>query len=232
MPRPDVLFALLGDVTGSSRALRQIRALAGAGAAVEVAMVGNARWPETLPGGVTLRATAAPPGRGPGFFWRSHRAMQRLMAERPARVYHASDLHILPAAAQAAHRHGGKLAYDAREWYAGVDAGAGRPWVGWGWGRVERVFAPRADLVMTVNEAIADLLVSRAGVERVHVMYNVAGAPAADRTGALRRRLDIPDTLPLVLYQGLFRHGRGLLELLDAVESVPDVALVLIGEGP
>src|SRR5690606_32029844 len=38
--RPDVLFALVGDVRGSSRALRQLRALRAAGLAVEVLMLG------------------------------------------------------------------------------------------------------------------------------------------------------------------------------------------------
>ena len=232
MPSPDVLFALLGDVTGSSRALRQVRALAGAGATVEVAMVGAPRWPDALPPGVTLRAAPAPLGRGPVYFWRAHRAMRGLLSGRTARVYHASDLHVLPAARAAARRRRARLVYDAREWYTGVDAGAGRPWVGWGWGRVERAFAPRADLVMTVNEAIADLLKQRAGVDRVHVMYNVSATAPAPRTGELRRRLGLADDRPLVIYQGLFRQGRGLFELLRAVEAVADAAVVFIGDGP
>jgi glycosyltransferase involved in cell wall biosynthesis len=158
--------------------------------------------------------------------------MQTLLAERPARVYHASDLHILPAVQSAARRRGARLVYDAREWYRGIDAGAGRPWVGRGWALVERAFAPRADLVLTVNEAIADLLVARAGAERVHVMYNVSAADPAVRTGALRRRLGLSDDRPLVLYQGLFRHGRGLFELVDALAQISDASLVLIGDGP
>jgi len=233
--RPDVLLALLGDVTGSSRALRQLRALAGAGASIEVAMVGQARWPEALPRGTVLHALPAPAGRGPAYFWRAHRALAEHLAARPASVYHASDLHVLPAAAGAARRRGARLVYDAREWYRGVDAAAGRPWVGWGWGAIERRYAPRADLVLTVNDAIARLLVDRAGAERVTVMYNVSapargGSPAP--SGALRRRLGIDDRAPLVLYQGLLRAGRGLFELLSAVAEVDGANAVLIGDGP
>ena len=38
--------------------------------------------------------------------------------------------------------------------------------------------------------------------------------------------------MPLVIYQGLFRHGRGLRELLDAVAEIEQAAVVLVGEGP
>jgi glycosyltransferase involved in cell wall biosynthesis len=230
--RPDVLFALLGDVTGSSRALRQIRALVEAGVRVDVAMVGSPRWPEALPESVAVSALPAPAGRGPAFFWRAHRALAAHALDRPAGVFHASDLHVLPAMAAAARKHTARLVYDAREWYRGIDAGAGRPWVGAAWGLVERRFAPRADLVMTVNDSIGRLLSERAGARRVHVMHNVTPATPAGRTGELRKRLGMSDDQPLVLYQGLFREGRGLIELMDAVAGLENVAIALIGEGP
>ena len=219
----------LGDPTGSSRALRQIRQLRGAGASVRVLGVGAARQPAALDG---LRMLPRPAGRGPAFFWAAHRAVAAALAGERAGVVHASDLHVLPAAAAAAARWRAPLVYDAREWYAGLDASAGRPWVRWLWTAVERRWAPRADLVLTVNGAIADRLAAERGLVRPTVVHNVAaGAPRAP-TGALRARLGL-DGRPLALYQGLLRPGRGLGALVDAFAdpSLAGTALVLIGEG-
>lgn len=228
----DVLFLHLGDVTGSSRALRQLRVLGAMGLRVEAVGVGPVRDAAALPAGVAYTALTAPGGRGPAFFLAAHRAVRAAAVARPARVVHASDLHVLPAAAAAARYHGARLAYDAREWYAGLDAAAGRPLVGHVWTAVEARYAPRCAVVFTVNDAIADRLAAERRIARPVVMHNVTDAPRGVRTGALRRRLGIDAAQPLVLYQGLFRTGRGLPHLVDALVDVPDAALVLIGEGP
>ncbi len=236
---PHVLFVHLGDTTGSSRALRQIRALAGAGYRVTVvdAPLGAAarRAPDALPAGVRLVTVPVPARRGPALFVAAHRAFSRtlseVVADGRADVVHASDLHILPAAASAARRLGARLVYDAREWYAGLDSAHGRPWVGRAWGAVEARWAPRADAVLTVNDAIADRLAGARRIAGPVVLPNVSDAPLRAPTGELRREVGVPEA-PLVLYQGLFRDGRGLIQLVDAMADVPEAHLVLIGEGP
>ncbi|HEX8385428.1 MAG TPA: glycosyltransferase family 4 protein [Rubricoccaceae bacterium] len=229
--RADVLFLHFGDVTGSSRALRQLRVLSGMGLRVEAVGVGPVRDAGALPDGVAYTALPAPGGRGPAVFWAAHRAVRAAALDRPARVVHASDLHVLPAAAAAAGRHGARLAYDAREWYAGLDASAGRPLVGRVWAAVESRYAPQCSVVFTVNGAIADRLAAERRIARPVVMHNATDAPRGARTGALRKRLGIDAAQPIVLYQGLFRPGRGLPHLVDALVDVPDAVLVLIGEG-
>jgi glycosyltransferase involved in cell wall biosynthesis len=235
--RPDVLFALVGDVRSSSRALRQLRALRTLGLTVEVLTFGpplTDRLGEGLPLDTRLRARVlpAPGGRGPRFFWAAHRLFRAAALAAPAAVYHASDLHLLPALAAAARRHRARLVYDAREYYAGLDVAAARPWVGLAWGAVERAFAPRADLVLTVNDAIADRLAARRGIARPVVIHNVAERWSVPERGALRVRLRLAPGRPVVLYQGLFRPGRGLDHLIAAMAGVPGADLVLIGEGP
>ncbi len=232
VPR-SVVFALLGDVTGSSRALRQLRAMADAGLAVTVTQTASPRDPGALPDGVTAQVLPVPPGGGPKAFWHAHRAVRSAAMRHPAGLYWASDLYTLPALAAAAQRHGGALAYDSRELYAGLDSAHGRPWVGTAWGTLERWVAPRADAVVTVGDAIADRLADRYGIPRPTVLYNAPEVPAApsDRT-ALRRALSLPaDGRMVVLYQGLFRDGRGLPALVEATRAVEGVRLVLIGEG-
>lgn len=226
-----MLFALLGDATGSSRALRQLRALRGAGLAVTLLGFGPMRDAAALPEGVAVRLLPLPRGRGPTFFLAADRALRRATRALPARLCLASDLYVLPALAAAARRHGARLVYDARELYAALDATAGRPLVGRAWDALEHAFAHRADAVLTVCDSIADRLAARHGIARPHVFYNAPDHTAAPpRTDALRARLGL-DARPIVLYQGLFRQGRGLPALLRAAAGVPDVQLVLVGEG-
>ncbi len=207
VPLPDVLFLHLGDVTGSSRALRQIATMAAMGLRVAAVGFGAPRDADALPSGVDYTALPFPAGRGPQMFWAAHRAVRAAALARPARLVWASDLHVLPAAAAAARRHRARLAYDAREWYEGVDSAAGRPLVGLAWATVEARAAPRCDAVFTVNDAIADRLAAERRIARPVVLHNGSDAPRAPRTGALRRRLGIADGQPLVLYQGLLPRG-------------------------
>ena len=175
-----------------------------------------------------------PPGGGPLGFWRAHRTVRAAARATPAGLYLASDLYTLPALAAAAERHGGALVYDARELYDALDSTHDRPYVGRFWAAVEDRYAPRADAVLTVGEAIADRLAARTGIiDRPIVLYNApALAEGPVDPGALRRELGLPDDgRVVVLYQGLFREGRGLSALVEAARRVEGVRLVLIGEG-
>lgn len=236
MPSPlpyDLALVLLGDVSTSSRALRQVRALVDAGARVLTLGVGPLRDPAALADGVDVQTVEAPAVRGPAYFAAAHRALRRALRTVRARTILASDLHVLPACAATAAASGARLAYDAREYYPGLDA-AGRPWVRWAWGAIERRHISRADRVFTVNGAIADAMGSRYGIAQPTVVRNVSDAPpdGLPATGDLRARLGLDTEAPLVLYQGLFREGRGLLPLADAMRDIPEAALVCIGEGP
>ncbi len=225
------MFALVGDVTGSSRALRQLRELAALGVETTVVQTAEPRDPDALPEPVRLRVERVA-GSGPRMFWHAHRAVRRAALARPAGLYLASDLYTLPALAGAARHHGGALVYDSRELYAALDSSHGRPWVGAAWRAVERRFIGRADAVLTVGGAIADRLAETYGIRRPTVLYNAPpAAPARDRR-ALADALGLPDDgRTVVLYQGLFRPGRGLATLVQAARAVDGVRLVLIGEG-
>ena len=112
---PHVVFALVGDVRASSRALRQLRALDELGLTVEALTFGPAAVPGEVADRVKLSVLPRPEGRGPLFFWQAHRLFLREALERPAALYHASDLYTLPALAAAARRRDARLVLDARE---------------------------------------------------------------------------------------------------------------------
>ena len=187
---------------------------------------------EALPEGATLRLLERPAGGGPRFFLRNHRVMMEAARETPARIYHASDLFVLPALARAARWPSGRLAYDARELYPHVFGTVGKPWASWFWKRVEGRYARRADAVLTVNDTIADWMARHYGIDRPTVLYNVPERCSVPVSDALRERTGLASDIPIVLYQGALFPYRGLPTLVDAMREVPDAALVLMGEGP
>ena len=229
-PRPDVLFALAGDVRHSSRALRQVRALREAGLSIEVLGLGEST--DALGPGITVRTVPTPPGRGPRWFLRLHRRFRDEVLACPARLYFASDLYVLPALARAARRHRARLAFDARELYAHLDSSAGRPWVSAVWGAVERRTIGRADVVFTVNQSIADHLEKTYGIAPPVVVHNVSEHEPAAPTNRLREHFGWTADQRVALYQGGLREGRGLPALLRAVAAVEEAALAIIGDGP
>lgn len=225
-----VVFALTGDVRHNSRARKQLAALSSLGCRVTVLAFDA---PDAGPyAGVSGQAVPRPAGGGPGFFVRAHRAFRAGAMARPAAVYHASDLYVLPALAVAARRHGGRLVYDARELYTHVAATVGRPLVRAFWRAVEGHHIRRADAVFTVSPSIAGHLARTYGIAPPAVLYNAPPRAAVTPTDALRRRAGLPDGPALVLHQGQIRRDRGCDRLVEAMAGVPESALVFLGGGP
>ncbi len=228
-----ILFALTGDVTRNSRALRQLRGLVGLGCRVTaITFVRSEPLAAEAPG-VILRPLAHPPGSGPRYFREIHRRLAEAIRNEPADIYHASDLYTLPALSAAARKSGARLVFDSRELYPHVAATAGRPWVRLFWHLIQMRFVPRADLVYTVSDSIADRLRDTYGIPRPVVTHNVPERKApVKRTDCLRRALPLLSDLPVVLHQGRIQNHRGCAFLVDAFREVPDASLVFLGDGP
>lgn len=154
--------------------------------------------------------------------------------ELPADVYHGMTLSRLGLARDLARRHGGRLVYDAGDIYLETTAYVGlhpilRAWLA----RLERAGARRADRVVTVNDAYAQMLAERLRVRSPLVVMNCP--PATERSGPPDRRfhdrLDLPVDQRVVLYHGGFSRERGIEELIAAIGEVPGAVLVLMGYG-
>ena len=226
----DILFALTGDARRNSRALRQIRAFVSAGYSVRVLTLGPPSSEVHLQG-VTLDVIRTPSIRGPGFFLYIHRQVLRRARRVHAAVYHASDLFVLPAMVRAAAAHDASVVYDSRELYTGLGATRGRPWAAAFWSTLERRLIRKCNLILTVNEAIADHLAQRYQIDRPLVIPNVPEITSVQPAGRLRQLARLPADLPIVLYQGFLKPGRGCEILVAAARRIPGFSLVFLGEG-
>ncbi|WP_263770586.1 glycosyltransferase [Propionivibrio soli] len=117
------------------------------------------------------------------------------------------------------------------------------PWVPAGWLRaLARSFSRRQcnalDGVIVPSRAIRDRL-GMYGVGKVMHILPTGVAPHLAEPGAraaFRSRLGVGETRPLALFVGRVAHEKNIGFLLDVVdlarESIPDLLLVIAGEGP
>ena len=230
MWRPDVFFALTGDVRRNSRALRQVRALVSLGYKIEACALAPAAETVWLEEGIRLRCFPQPQGGGPRFFYAVHRMFSEAARQTPAAIYHASDLYALPAMQSAARRNNGKLVYDARELYPFVSSTSGRPWIRLFWYLLERRFIRQADAVLTVSDSIAVRLAAMYGIQGPVVLYNVPQAVRIAPANGLRTHKAANKVL--ILHQGQIRKSRGCTLLLDAMRDIRGADLIFLGNGP
>ena len=159
--------------------------------------------------------------------WRAARA-------RPD-AYHAHDLPmVLPGLlARAIHR--APLVYDAHELYA--EMGMHSPWSARFWRMIDRWVSSRVDRVIAVNQSRADVMVEELGSQQPFIIPNLPMRPTPTdlpqkdqsplrdfvrRTGG--------ESLPILLYQGIFAHGRALERVIEAIPKARSPFLfVLLG---
>lgn len=151
-----------------------------------------------------------------------------------ADLYHGMAYMGIPVALDLGRRHRAPVVYDARDIY--VDAGnlarlpcPVRALIG----RWERGWARLADRVVTVNRPYAEVMASRWGVPPPLIVLNCSYrfVPPDPRERRFHDALGLRSSERVVLYQGGFSRDRGIEQLIEAIASVPDAVLVLMGYG-
>ncbi|MEE6261235.1 glycosyltransferase family 4 protein [Plantactinospora sonchi] len=175
--------------------------------------------------------------------WNYERAFGPVIDELAPDLIHAHDFRMLGVGARARERARAagrpvRLLWDAHEFLPGA-----RPrrdnarWLPAHLG-YEREYAPYADAVVTVSEALADLLrreytlPARPGV----ILNAPAVTPAADGgDGAvpdLRQLCGLDGSTPLLVYAGSAAVQRGLDTVVEALPQLPGVHLALVVGDP
>ena len=149
------------------------------------------------------------------------RLFLRLLFVR-ADMFYANDTDTLLAAYCAARVRGKKVFFDAHEMFPEVPELTARPRIKRIWERIERCVVPRVDGAVTVCRSIADIYRDKYGVE-MGVVRNVP-----------KQRLlqqPCPSEPPTILYQGAVNIGRGIDQIIDAMEFLPEMRFVVAGDG-
>jgi glycosyltransferase involved in cell wall biosynthesis len=139
----------------------------------------------------------------------------------------AVDLDTLLAATLAAKIRRKKLIYDAHEYFTELPELVGRPVVRKIWAGIGRFCIPKCDLAYTVCSSLAIEF-----AKKYHVNFEVIrNLPLSQNE---RQHFPINKSDPfIILYQGMLNDGRGLEEMLEAMQhfEAKKVQLWIAGEG-
>jgi glycosyltransferase involved in cell wall biosynthesis len=164
------------------------------------------------------------------FWWRAFWAARRCRAA----LVHCHDFITLPVGVLLTLFRRRRLVYDAHESYADMLGDNVAGWIKRGVRGMERLLIRRADAVITVGELLAAEL-QRRGARCTWVVGNWKSpadfAVGQDDVAAVRAELGLGDGL-VATYIGWLNADRGVDQLLGAVAELPDVHLVIGGDGP
>jgi glycosyltransferase involved in cell wall biosynthesis len=123
-----------------------------------------------------------------------------------------------------------RLVYDSHEYFTEVPELQDRPKVKRTWEAIENWIFPKLQTVYTVNESIAELYREKYKKE-IRVVRNVS--PKWSALNSLSKsELDIPENKFLIILQGAgINIHRGAEEAVEAMKTVEDAVLLIVGDG-
>ena len=141
----------------------------------------------------------------------------------------AVDLDTLLAATLAAKIRRKKLIYDAHEYFTEVPELIGRPRIQRIWSKIAKFCIPKADLAYTVCSSLAEEFDKNYN-KKFEVIRNLPKSSKEDLGLQIEKSADEP---MILLYQGMLNDGRGLEEMLDAMQEfdAKKVQFWIVGEG-
>jgi len=118
-----------------------------------------------------------------------------------------------------------KFVFDGHEIFTEVPELVDRPSAQKIWSRIGHWGVPSASLCLTVNGSIQKILAEKYQSE-FHVIMNRPVKEAEVFQKFSNRQAD-----RIVLYQGAVNRGRGIAETIEACKDIPNVQLVIAGDG-
>jgi glycosyltransferase involved in cell wall biosynthesis len=131
---------------------------------------------------------------------------------------------------------GPRLVYDVHDIFVETGTGSRLPGVvRSAVRRYERRLVRRTDLVVAVNQPLADIVAARTHPRAIVVVHNCPPrwTPPDQRPDTIRDAARIPASAPVILYHGLLSANRGIDRLTEAIlePGLEDAHLALLGYG-
>lgn len=162
--------------------------------------------------------------------YRKYSLFRQVFAEPVAAVkpdvIYANDLICLPAGHRAAVLSGASLVYDAHE--LEVHRNPPLPFLQKRYvAYVEKKYARRADVVITVGELVAEELGAHIKRDDIEVIFNSPALSPCARN--IRDDLKLPPDTSLIIYVGKVTVGRGVGDLIAGLPQMPGVFFAAVG---
>ena len=98
--------------------------------------------------------------------------------------------------------------------------------------KLEHFIMGRAHAIITVNDSIGAFIARENKVRKPYVIKNVHNLAKVTKSNEIKEKIGIiDDKRKIILYQGGFRRGRGLENLIVSMRWVDDAVLVMLGDG-
>ena len=153
---------------------------------------------------------------------------------KPSGVYFSNDLDTLLPNFLLSKIKSSALIYDSHEYFTEVPELLGRKRVRAIWLRIESYILPKLKTMFTVNDTLARIYSEKYHIP-VHVVRNVpnlVGYINNENVVNVREKYGIAPTDFLLIYQGAINKDRGLEELIEAFNFLPEAYhLLIIGSG-
>lgn len=101
---------------------------------------------------------------------------------------------------------------------------------------VEKKYSRKCDVFTTVNRSLASYFEKKYGLKKVHVIMNCPKKVQTELTPSIdfRQYFGLNVEQRVFLYQGVLNEGRGLFQLIEAMNILRDnklITLIILGEG-
>lgn len=119
-----------------------------------------------------------------------------------------------------------KLIFDSHEYYIKTPELKGRNFTKSMWTVVEKIFVRKINLAYTVNEELASILTNRYNIN-FQVIKNFPISKGLEK----KNTKDLKKDPFILVYQGAINKGRGVEIYIEAMDSLPECELWIIGSG-
>lgn len=161
--------------------------------------------------------------QGPAFYLEYNIRLFLYLFFRRCNIIVSNDLDTLPGSYYASKLRFKTIVYDSHEYFTEVPELVDREFPKKVWKILESKILPKIKFAYTVSESIAKTYHKKYGIE-MEVIRNVPyfiKQPHANRNNGTKH----------ILYQGSLNVGRGLEQMIDAMQFLEDVKLTIIGDG-
>ncbi len=163
--------------------------------------------------------------KGPLFYAEYNSRLFLFLLFRRFDILLSNDLDTLTANFLSAKIKNKSLVYDSHEYFTEVPELVNRPRVKKIWEWLEKKMVPKIKIAYTVCESIAKIYTEKYGVS-FHVVRNI---PVSQNIGI--REEDKNSSKKIILYQGVLNVGRGLKEVILAMNFINNARLLIAGDG-
>lgn len=145
----------------------------------------------------------------------------------------AEEVYSLPIAGLIAKIKRTKLFYNSRELYGYIGALRNFKFKQRFWAYIERFFIKFADVVLTTGDMDSEFIRKEYNLKQdVAAIRNIPQYRTVSSPVDLRKKLGIPDSGIIILYQGIIVEGRGIEYIIEAIRNLPRIYFVIVGDGP